>query len=58
MPIIIKGAADRYIIGEIHGKQSVNSSTYAVPFYQSLGFKVVGDKECNKGIVSVPMVKD
>lgn len=36
---------------------SVNSSTYAVPFYQSLGFKVVGDKECNKGIVSVPMVK-
>ena len=36
---------------------SVNSSTYAVPFYQSLGFKVVGDKERNKGIVSVPMVK-
>lgn len=36
---------------------SVNSSTYAVPFYQSLGFKVIGDKECNRGILSIPMVK-
>lgn len=34
---------------------TVNSSTYAVPFYQSLGFSPLGDS-CNyHGLVSVPM---
>ncbi len=34
---------------------TVNSSTYAETFYTSLGFKKVGEKEINKGIVSIPM---
>lgn len=37
---------------------TVNSSTYAEPFYASLGFKKVGEKELNKGIVSIPMERN
>lgn len=39
-------------------KITVNSSTYAVPFYTSLGFKKIGEKVCVKGITSVPMIKE
>lgn len=34
---------------------TVNSSTYAVPFYQSLGFVVTGEKHTQNGITSIPM---
>ena len=34
------------------------SSTYAETFYTSLGFKKVGEKEINKGIVSIPMERN
>ena len=37
---------------------TVNSSTYAETFYTSLGFKKVGEKEINKGIVSIPMERN
>ncbi len=37
---------------------TVNSSTYAETFYASLGFKKVGKKELNKGIVSIPMERN
>lgn len=37
---------------------TVNSSTYAEAFYQSLGFKKTGEKELNKGIVSIPMERN
>ena len=37
---------------------TVNSSTYAETFYTSLGFKKVGKKEINKGIVSIPMKRN
>ena len=37
---------------------TVNSSTYAETFYTSLGFKKVGKKEINKGIVSIPMERN
>ena len=37
---------------------TVNSSTYAETFYTSLGFKKVGEKEINKGIVSIPMKRN
>ncbi len=34
---------------------TVNSSTYAIPFYQSLGFAVIGEKQTYQGISSTPM---
>lgn len=34
---------------------TVNSSTYAVPFYRNLGFAVVGKKQTQNGISSIPM---
>ena len=34
---------------------TVNSSTYAIPFYQSLGFAVVGEKQNYHGLCSTPM---
>lgn len=37
---------------------TVNSSTYAEAFYQSLGFKKTGEKEINKRIVSIPMERN
>ena len=37
---------------------TVHSSTYAETFYASLGFKKVGKKELNKGIVSIPMERN
>ena len=37
---------------------TVHSSTYAETFYASLGFKKVGEKELNKGIVSIPMERN
>ena len=37
---------------------TVNSSTNAETFYTSLGFKKVGEKEINKGIVSIPMERN
>lgn len=39
-------------------KISVNSSTYGELFYKSLGFKKVSEKELNKGITSIPMIKN
>lgn len=36
-------------------EMTVSSSTYAVPFYQSLGFVVIGEKQTYKGLSSVPM---
>lgn len=37
---------------------TVNFSTYAKAFYQSLGFKQRGEKEINKGIISIPMERN
>ena len=34
---------------------TVNSSTYAIPFYRSLGFAVVGEKQNYHGLCSTPM---
>lgn len=34
---------------------TVNSSTYAIPFYQSLGFAVIGPKQNYHGLCSTPM---
>lgn len=34
---------------------TVNASTYAVPFYESLGFKSIGGIQCHHGLTSVPM---
>ena len=63
----IYGAFDNHlligIIGVHRERQhfpyiTVNSSTYAETFYTSLGFKKVGKKEINKGIVSIPMKRN
>ena len=49
----------RYMMNDCHfTKITVNSSTYGEPFYKSLGFKEVSGKEVNKGIISIPMIKD
>jgi len=34
---------------------TVNSSTHAILFYQSLGFDKVGEKQCTNGITYTPM---
>lgn len=34
---------------------TVNASTYAVPFYESLGFRKLSEAQNYKGLVSVPM---
>ena len=34
---------------------TVNSSTYAIPFYQSLGFAVIAEKQNYHGLCSTPM---
>lgn len=36
-------------------EMTVNSSSYAVPFYQSQGFIVMGEKQTVQGISSIPM---
>lgn len=36
-------------------EMTVNSSTYAIPFYQSLGFAVIGEKQNYHGLCSTPM---
>lgn len=36
-------------------EMTVNSSTYAIPFYQSLGFAVIGEKQTYHGLSSTPM---
>lgn len=36
---------------------TVNASTYAVPFYESLGFQPIGDAQCYHGLTSIPMKK-
>ncbi|WP_455639268.1 GNAT family N-acetyltransferase [Parabacteroides sp.] len=36
---------------------TVNSSSYAVPFYKSLGFKATGGKQCVNGLTFFPMKK-
>lgn len=36
---------------------TVNSSTYAVPFYLAIGFKSLGEARCYHGLTSVPMIK-
>ncbi|KKB48484.1 GNAT family N-acetyltransferase [Parabacteroides gordonii] len=38
-------------------EMTVNSSSYAVPFYKSLGFKEVGEKQCINGLTFFPMKK-
>ncbi len=35
---------------------SVNSSCYAVPFYEKLGFSPIGGKQVKNGITFVPMI--
>ena len=50
MKVVINNNENSYI--------TVNSSTYAETFYTSLGFKKVGKKEINKGIVSIPMKRN
>jgi len=35
---------------------TVNSSTYAVPFYESLGFKKLAEKQNYHGLISVPLI--
>lgn len=36
-------------------KFSVKSSTQAIPFYQRIGFKVVGGREIRDGVIFTPM---
>ena len=36
-------------------EMTVNSSTYAIPFYQSLGFDKIAEKQCTNGITYTPM---
>lgn len=36
-------------------EMTVSSSTYAVPFYQSLDFAAIGEKQTYRGLSSVPM---
>lgn len=36
-------------------EMTVNSSTYAIPFYQSLGFDKIVGKQCTNGITYTPM---
>ncbi|MEO5170498.1 GNAT family N-acetyltransferase, partial [Bacteroides ovatus] len=36
-------------------EMTVNSSTYAIPFYQSLGFDKIAGKQCTNGITYTPM---
>lgn len=38
-------------------EMSVNSSTYAVEFYQSLGFEKTDDKQVTNGITYTPMIR-
>jgi predicted GNAT family N-acyltransferase len=35
---------------------SVNSSAYAVPIYEKLGFRPVGNEQVKNGIAFIPMV--
>ena len=37
-------------------EMSVNSSTYAIRFYQSLGFEKTNEKQCTNGISYTPMI--
>jgi predicted GNAT family N-acyltransferase len=37
-------------------EMTVNSSTYAIPFYQSLGFEKTKEKLCTNGITYTPMI--
>lgn len=39
-------------------KITVNSSTYGEAFYKHVGFKKVGEGAFNKGIMSIPMIKE
>ena len=39
-------------------KITVNSSTYGEAFYQHVGFKKVGEGAFNRGIMSIPMIKE
>lgn len=43
---------------EGHSVMTVNSSTYAVPFYESLGFTKSGAAQSYHGLVSVPMKRE
>lgn len=43
---------------EEHSVMTVNSSTYAVSFYESLGFKKLGVAQSYYGLVSVPMKRE
>ena len=36
-------------------EMTVNSSTYAIPFYKNLGFAVIGEKQNYHGLCSTPM---
>lgn len=36
-------------------EMTVNSSTFAIPFYQSLGFAMIGEKQNYHGLCSTPM---
>lgn len=38
-------------------EMTVNSSTYAVPFYKRMGFEQTNDKQTTNGITYVPMKK-
>lgn len=40
---------------ENKGEWTVNSSSYAVPFYQKMGFEVVGEAQVYHGLKSIPM---
>ncbi len=37
-------------------EMTVNSSTYAIRFYQSLGFERTNEKQCTNGITYTPMI--
>lgn len=50
-----KALFNYFVANNTVSEVTVNSSTYAIPFYMSLGFEPLCDPQCYHGLTSVPM---
>lgn len=48
--VVIKKLRDRGVM-----EVMLNASSYAIPFYTHLGFSIIGEKTCYKGMIYTPM---
>ena len=58
---MLRQGVGRALIDSLKDKQSritVNSSPFAVEFYEKLGFKIIDSSQNRHGIVSIPMIFD